>query len=171
MLRYVDNILKSTPRSVEQVTVEPDGHWSRIAEEASLTKPDRDGSSDDEDLVEIRDPPRLTAVKNESINGASFMRTPPTSSREQSSSSVPPPSVGAKRSASTVIDLISDDEDEENQRPSKRPSIPHYPVTPTYSSNHIRPQLERGNSALFRSYPVNRSSESNPSQRAYPYPP
>ncbi|KAI4200658.1 MAG: hypothetical protein LQ350_003799 [Teloschistes chrysophthalmus] len=140
-------------------------------EEASLTKPDRDGSSDDEDLVEIRDPPRLTAVKNESINGASFMRTPPTSSREQSSSSVPPPSVGAKRSASTVIDLISDDEDEENQRPSKRPSIPHYPVTPTYSSNHIRPQLERGNSALFRSYPVNRSSESNPSQRAYPYPP
>ncbi|KAL8641609.1 MAG: hypothetical protein Q9228_001608 [Teloschistes exilis] len=140
-------------------------------EEASLTKRDRDGSSDDEDLVEIRDPPRLTAVKNELINGASFMRTPPTSSREQSSSSVPPSSAGAKRSTSTVIDLISDEEDEENPRPSKRPSIPRYPITPTYSSDHIRPQLERGNSALFGSYPVNKASESNPSQRRYPYPP
>ncbi|KAI4256932.1 MAG: hypothetical protein LQ352_001884 [Teloschistes flavicans] len=169
--QYVDNILKSTPRSVEQVTVEPDGHWSPIAEAASITRRERDSSSDDEDLVEIKDPPRLTAVKNEFMNGASFMRTPSTSSREQSSSSVPPPSVGAKRSTSTVIDLVSDDDDEENPRPSKRPSIPPYPVTPTYSSDHIRPQMERGNSSFFRSYPVSRSSESSHSQRGYPHPP
>ncbi|KAL8694508.1 MAG: hypothetical protein Q9218_000838 [Villophora microphyllina] len=168
---YVDGILKSTPRSVDQVTIEPDGKWLQLTEGALLTKRDHDSSSDDEDLIELKDPPRVAAVKSETMNGAGSMRTPPTSSREQSSSSVPPPSGGTKRSMSTVIDLVSDDEDEENQRPSKRPLIPPYPVMPTYSSDHIRAQGEHGSSAPFGLYPTNMSSVSHRLQRAYPHPP
>ncbi|KAL8791435.1 MAG: hypothetical protein Q9213_000051 [Squamulea squamosa] len=146
---YVDDILKSTPRSVDQVTVEPDGKWSRISEDDLPARPGRDSSSDDEDLVEIKDPPRVTAVKNEMTNSSISMRTPPTSSREQSTtSSVPPSSIGAKRSVSAVIDLTSDD-DEESLRQSKKPATPAYLATPTYQS-----------SANFRAHPLGNGVDS-----------
>ncbi|KAL9602127.1 MAG: hypothetical protein Q9179_002635 [Wetmoreana sp. 5 TL-2023] len=167
--QYVDNILMSTPKSVDQVTVEPDGKWSQIAEAETLPKGDHDSSDDDEDLVEIKDPPRLAAVKNETISGRSSMMTPPMSSREQSSSSV---HAAAKRSMSAVIDLTSDDDEEETRRSSKRPAMPAYPITPTYSSSseNSRPQLDRG-SALFGSYPMNPVHQSNYTQRGYVHPP
>ncbi|KAL8972855.1 MAG: hypothetical protein Q9183_000330 [Haloplaca sp. 2 TL-2023] len=163
--QYVDNILKSTPRSVDLVTVEPDGKWSQITDGDELPSGDHDSSDDDDaDLVEIRDPPRVAAVKHE-MNGAGLMRTPPVSSREHSSSSVPPQSVGSKRSASAIIDLISDDEDEEIRRPPKRPSIAAYP-TP---SDKSRPQPERGISGLFGRYPPRQMDQHTP--RGYPNPP
>ncbi|KAL8737941.1 MAG: hypothetical protein Q9181_001204 [Wetmoreana brouardii] len=167
--QYVGSILMSTPKSVDQVTVEPDGKWSQIAEAETLHKGGQDSSDDDEDLVEIKDPPRLAAVKNETINGRSSMMTPPTSSREQSSSSV---HAAAKRSMSAVIDLTSDDDEEETRRSSKRPAMPTYPVTPTYSSSseNSHPQLDRG-STLFGSYPINPVHKSNYAQRGYAHPP
>ncbi|KAI4235138.1 MAG: hypothetical protein L6R40_006537 [Gallowayella cf. fulva] len=114
-------------RSVDQVTVEPDGKWFRISEGDPSPRSRYGSSGDDEDLIEIKDPPRVTAVKNEILNGSNFMRTPPTSSREQSTtSSVPPPSAGAKRSASAVIDLTSDDNDEDAGRGSKRPTTGYH---------------------------------------------
>ncbi|KAL8728125.1 MAG: hypothetical protein Q9166_005606 [cf. Caloplaca sp. 2 TL-2023] len=168
---YVDEILKSTPRSIDQVTVEPDGKWSRISEGDSSPRPKHDSSGDDEDLVEIKDPPRLTAVKNEMTNGPSFMRTPPTSSREQSTtSSVPPPSAGAKRSASAVIDLTSDDDDEESRRLPKRPATSAYPATPTYSSSENgRPKLGGNDGNPFGSFTGNLPPKPNYIQRGFPH--
>ncbi|KAL8861359.1 MAG: hypothetical protein Q9178_002231 [Gyalolechia marmorata] len=163
---YVDDILKSTPRSVDQVTVQPDGQWSLIC---LSPRPGRDSSGDDEDLVEIKDPPRVTAVKNEITNGSVSMRTPPTSSREQSTtSSVPPPSTGTKRSVSAVIDLISDDE-EEIRRPSKKPATPAYLATPTYSGSGSGRAQPLGNGpGSFEPYPGIPPAKPNYIQRGYP---
>ncbi|KAL8817863.1 MAG: hypothetical protein Q9223_003382 [Gallowayella weberi] len=152
--RYMDDILQSTPGSVDQVTVEPDGKWSRISGGDSSPRSRQDSSGDDEDLIEIKDAPRFTAVKKEVTTGSGFMRTPPTSSREQSIiSSAPPPSAGAKRSTSAVIDLTSDDDEEDIRRRSKRPALPAYPATPTYpSTENGRAQLG-GSSFGFRGTP------------------
>ncbi|KAL8809712.1 MAG: hypothetical protein Q9200_003181 [Gallowayella weberi] len=152
--RYMNDILQSTPGSVDQVTVEPDGKWSRISGGDSSPRSRQDSSGDDEDLLEIKDAPRFTAVKKEVTTGSGFMRTPPTSSREQSIiSSAPPPSAGAKRSTSAVIDLTSDDDEEDIRRRSKRPALPAYPATPTYpSTENGRAQLG-GSSFGFRGTP------------------
>ncbi|KAL8841532.1 MAG: hypothetical protein Q9176_003153 [Flavoplaca citrina] len=138
--------LTSTPKSIDQVTVEPDGKWSRIAEHNRSPGPKHDGSSDDEDLVEIKDPLRVTAVKHEVANGSISMRTPPTSSREQSAtSSAPPPSIGTKRSVSAVIDLTSDDDEEDIRRHFKKPATPAYLTTPDYASPGIGRTQPAGN--------------------------
>ncbi|KAI4140036.1 MAG: hypothetical protein L6R39_005988 [Caloplaca ligustica] len=164
---YLDDILKATPKFVDQVTIQPDGQWSRIAEDDH--SPGQSSSEDDEDLVEIKDPPRVAAVKNEVANGSGYMRTPPASSREQSSSSVPPPSTGTKRSAGAVIDLTSDD-DEDGQRSSKRPAIPTYPSNRAYHrSESVTPGT--GDSAPFRSYITHPLSKSNLIHGGYPRPP
>ncbi|KAL9592913.1 MAG: hypothetical protein Q9219_007711 [cf. Caloplaca sp. 3 TL-2023] len=121
---YVENILEQTPIFVDQVTVHPDGRWSRVATGDRSSRRSHNSSDGDEDLMEIRDPPRMMMVKNEISKDMYLMRTPPASSREQSSSSVPP-TTGAKRA---IIDLTSDNDDEDTQRSIKRSAIPTYPV-------------------------------------------
>lgn len=159
---YVDDILKTTPRFVDQVTVQPDGKWSRTAEGSPPPRQSHDSSEDDEELIEIKDPPRLSAVKHESNNGASYMRTPPASSREQSSSSVPPLSTGAKRPASAVIDLTSDNEDEDGLRLSKRPAMPMCPSRPNYAPlDKTQLPSRAGSSTTFNSYVTNPISKPN----------
>ncbi|KAI4168910.1 MAG: hypothetical protein LQ343_006032 [Gyalolechia ehrenbergii] len=170
--QYVDDILKTTPSSVDQVTVQPDGKWSRIAEGEPSPRRSHESSEDDEELVEIKDPPRISAVKHGNNNGASFMRTPPASSREQSSSSVPPISAGAKRLVSAVIDLTSDDDDEDGQRSSKRPTMPAHPARPKYvpsDNTHLPPRP--GSSTPFSSYVSNPLSKPNYLHGGYPHPP
>ncbi|KAI4173814.1 MAG: hypothetical protein LQ348_006477 [Seirophora lacunosa] len=153
---YIDDILRATPKSVDQVMVGRDGKWSLIAEGDLSLGGSRASSEDDADLVEIKDPPRLSSVKNVTNNSLSFMRTPPASSREQSSSSVPPPSTGVKRSSSAVIDLTSDDDDEDHWRSSKRPTMPLYPANLGYDqSKNIRPSSGAVSSAPSRSYMTN----------------
>ncbi|KAL9047338.1 MAG: hypothetical protein Q9206_006831 [Seirophora lacunosa] len=155
-VRYIDDILRATPKSVDQVMVGRDGKWSLIAEGDLSLGGSRASSEDDADLVEIKDPPRLSSVKNVTNNSLSFMRTPPASSREQSSSSVPPPSTGVKRSSSAVIDLTSDDDDEDHWRSSKRPTMPLYPANLGYDqSKNIRPSSGAVSSAPSRSYMTN----------------
>ncbi|KAI4117818.1 MAG: hypothetical protein LQ345_002022 [Seirophora villosa] len=153
---YIDDILRATPKSIDQVMVGRDGKWSHIAEGDLSPGGSRASSEDDDDLVEIKDPPRLSSVKNVTNNSLSFMRTPPASSREQSSSSVPPPSTGVKRSSSAVIDLTSDDDDEDHWRSSKRPTMPLYPANLSYDqSKNIRPSSGAVSSAPSRSYMTN----------------
>jgi len=126
LTRYVDDILRSTPQSVEQVTVEPDGRWSQVTQKET---PRRNGghSSDDEDddLVEIQNMPRLTAIKDEAFpTPTSMARTPPYSSREQSFSSAAPRSHTSKRPISQVIDLtFSSDEEDQGQQAPKRQAM------------------------------------------------
>ncbi|KAL8795986.1 MAG: hypothetical protein Q9195_001562 [Heterodermia aff. obscurata] len=119
--QYVDDILKTTPRSVDQVTIEPNGVWRQNSEDDTTSQPKGGRASsddDDEDLVEISDMPRVASVKNETPGP--MMRTPPDSTRS-GSTSARPSLTGQKRRAE-VIDLSSD-EDEEPPRAPKRQSV------------------------------------------------
>ena len=139
-IRYVDNILKSTPKSVDQVVIEPNGRWSQTT--GSAPSPPRTNgrtSSDGEDdLVEIQDMPRLASVKREVTHEPGLIRTPPTSSREQSSSSAAAPiPTSSKRSLGPVVDLtLSSDEDDDPPRLSKRQMI-HKPLSGLLKSTTV----------------------------------
>ena len=164
--QYVNDILKQTLKSIDQVTIEPTGKWSRTPDDNSSSRPNANGaSSDDEDLVELRDMPRMAAVKSEA-NG-SFMRTPPTSSREQSTSSAVPPSTGDKRPRAQVIDLtFSSDEDDEPPRAPKRQSTNTSSATLSSfpSSENVRSRPNESSSTL-------KFAQTNPlgRQNYYPY--
>lgn len=116
------DILRSTPKSIDQVTIEPNGKWLQTSDSGSSPRGTTNGraSSDgEEELVEI---PRMTSVKSELARDQGLMRTPPVSSREQSTSSALPPAQTSsnKRSAGQVVDLtFSSDEDEEPPRAAK----------------------------------------------------
>lgn len=137
--KYVEEILRTTPKSTEQITIEPNGDWSVVKDADSEQKANGsqarahydDDFDDDEDLVEIDGPPNNTInrLKTEATGSPMFAQpptptyvnqTPPFSSREpsvaQSAASAPRP---AKRAANAVIDLTLSDEDEP-PRPAKR---------------------------------------------------
>lgn len=126
--QYVQEILHQTPSSIEQVTIEPDGHWSFSGSEsngsASRVKQENGtgaGEEDDEDsddLVEIVNP-RFKSIKSEApATPFSLLHTPPLISREASSA---PMGVRAgQKRKSEVIDLTLSDDDEEPVRPAKR---------------------------------------------------
>ncbi|OBT67241.1 hypothetical protein VE03_02694 [Pseudogymnoascus sp. 23342-1-I1] len=132
---YVRDIITSTPRSIDQVTIEPDGKWSTNTRTPSPSKGNQDFDTEgDDDIIEIKDS-KFLSIRNHSTPGTSAS-TPPTSlySREPSTAmSAPRPS--NKRPASSVIDLTLSDEDEEPiSRAPKRQStaafgtrqVPHY---------------------------------------------
>jgi E3 SUMO-protein ligase PIAS1 len=125
----VQNILSNTSRSVEQVTIEPDGKWSQHSKAASPNNNNSNNhntsfGSDDEELIEIQDS-RVTALKMAStpVPSVGSARTPPMSSREASASATSThASTSSKRPASQIIDLtLSDDDDDlPVSRPAKR---------------------------------------------------
>lgn len=135
---YVQDILNKTPRSVEQVTVEPNGTWKPgvHTEEfrTSGAAKRKAGNAFEEDLVEIQDV-RADSFKNSRMSTPqSFTRTPTTfSSREPStatSSAARPPS---SKKTSEVVDLTLDDEDENPlPRPIKRQSTSN--GTPSFNA-------------------------------------
>ena len=126
--RYVADILKSTPKSVDQITIEPNGTWSQATGGAPSprTSNGRTSSDGEEDLVEIRDLPRLASVKTEVSREPPLMRTPSMSSREQSTSTAILPLSSNKRSAGQIVDLtLSSDEDDDPPRGPKRQQLIH----------------------------------------------
>ncbi|KAF2226681.1 putative SUMO ligase SizA [Elsinoe ampelina] len=138
--QYVMDILQKTSKSVEQVTVEPEGAWSEIKPEESKAN-GRDKSQSrapydedsDDDLVEI-DPKGGVAIKKDpaQMTPGLAQHTPPLSSRETSApqtSAARPNGAGSKRSA--VIDLTLSDDDEP-PRPLKRSAVNSYntPASP-----------------------------------------
>lgn len=108
---------------MDQVLIEPHGKWSHVSQ--AVASPGIDGtrsSSDDDDLIEIRDVPRLSAVKSEATQVApSMARTPPYSSREQSSNPAASRSGSGKRSIGQVIDLTFSDDDDDDDAPPRAP--------------------------------------------------
>ena len=122
--RYVDDILKSTPKTIDQVTIEPNGKWCQTSgsDPPPRTAKKQRSCNDDEDLIEIDNMPRLASVKSEATHEYGSIRTPPTSSREASSPLAQPLSKhNKKRPAGQVVDLtLSSDEDDESPRGSKR---------------------------------------------------
>ena len=119
--------MDSTPRSVDQVTVEPNGAWSQVAPTDGISNSNgredsQSSDNEDNDLIEIQDMPRLAEIKDEAATyQVSMTRTPPYSSREQSTGSIAPRSSNTKRPIGQVIDLtFSSDEDDQPPRGSKR---------------------------------------------------
>ncbi|KAL1960006.1 hypothetical protein VTO42DRAFT_674 [Malbranchea cinnamomea] len=128
--QYVDNILKSTPSSLEQVTIEPNGDWAKPGDGGSSPTP-----KDDSDLVEITD--GKPVVKQEATPVRFHMEpsSTPNTTREQSTMpSVNRPSSTNKRPASEVIDLTLSDEDEAPRPSPKRPAFPAPNGHPRYPS-------------------------------------
>ncbi len=153
---YVDSILKSTSKSEEQVTIEPDGQWSKHGTDSSSrhNNPTPD-DGDDDDLVELPDT-RVSSLKQEAAQTNGYARTPPHSSREESLASSATRS--GKRPASEVIDLTLSD-DEAPPAKIKRPSISNDLPRPRCSDNQSRMTL-----------PVSFSLPRPPSQQSYnPY--
>ncbi len=121
MTRYVNEILNSTAKSVEQVTIEPDGTWSDKSKAASNTPAPRSNNrkiayeeeddDDDEDLVVI-----------ESMGGKTARQSTHAGTPAATAEPVEPqPSARAstnKRSAEDVIDLTASDD--EGPPPPKR---------------------------------------------------
>ncbi|KAL4737238.1 PINIT domain-containing protein [Aspergillus similis] len=116
--QYVDDILRSTPLDVEQVIIEPDGQWSSPKDEAVATGPGTfTPATDDDELVEIREP-GVTPVKQENFSSLDLWRQTPATSREQSST------WSSNKRPAPVIDLTgSDDDDDSPIRPPKRQAI------------------------------------------------
>ncbi|OAX81138.1 hypothetical protein ACJ72_04521 [Emergomyces africanus] len=165
IIRYVDNILKSTPSSLDQVTVEPDGKWHITKDDDNIIRggnqspPNDDG---DGDLVEIQDSRVVTLKQEPSTVPMGVHRTPSAQPREISSiPSASRPTPNNKRPASQVIDLTisdDDDDDEEPPRPAKRP---HMQPSPNQYSRNRYSELTSRASVSNASYGISSQSGSN----------
>lgn len=115
---YVQEILDNVPAGTDQVTIEPNGQWSKEKDKGNSRQSNgynyHDPNDSEEDLVEVPDY-RVATIKSEAVpTPQSLARTPPAMSREASSV----PRTGSKR-ASEVIDLTLSDDDEP-PRPTKK---------------------------------------------------
>lgn len=138
---YVQDILNSTAKDTEQVTIEPNGQWShQISSQTNGTSrnsnPTPSDDGDDDDLVVVTNPshPPRQDASFQALTPSS-VRTPPIySSREVSAAaSISASRTSSKRPRGEVIDLTLSDDDEP-ARPIKRPSLPS-----TNSSFKARP--------------------------------
>ncbi|ESZ94510.1 hypothetical protein SBOR_5090 [Sclerotinia borealis F-4128] len=126
---YVKNILQSTSRSVDQVTVEPEGQWKLYNKpDPTSSRPgvaSSDFSDNDDDLIELSPGGRKASTpitKTSTSNGTGTQAPSIRDSLSAASSNRSNPfgssAGGVKRPISEVIDLISSDEEED---PPARP--------------------------------------------------
>lgn len=115
----MNDVLAKTPQDMEQVTIEPDGKWSQISEPdvTPNSSSNQTVSADDDELVEIRDMPRVVSVSNGYPHRTS--NSPHNISREPPASSLIVPTGSSKRSH-PIIDISSDEEGGEQIRGPKR---------------------------------------------------
>ncbi|KAB8291821.1 hypothetical protein EYC80_006606 [Monilinia laxa] len=127
---YVKNILQSTSRSVDQVTVEPEGQWKLYSKPDAISSQPGVASSDfsdDDDLIELSPGGRKASTPITRIGASNGTGTQAPSTRDSLSaapsnrSNPVGSSLGGKRPISEVIDLTSSgDEEEPATRPPKR---------------------------------------------------
>jgi E3 SUMO-protein ligase PIAS1 len=116
--RYVKDILRNTSKSVDQVTIQPNGKWELHVRPEPVSKSNGVASSDDDDdLIEITKNGETVQMSTPRTYGTPAAAAVP-STREASSSSYAAPrsqgSSSTKRPIAAVIDLTSSgDEDEE----------------------------------------------------------
>jgi hypothetical protein len=127
--RYVLNILKKTPRSVDQVTIQPDGKWElhNKKENVNTSRANGFASDDDDDLVEVTKngdsvtmgTPQAWGVSSGSLAQRSVSASSGPSNQAPSSN---------KRPIAAVIDLTSsgDEDDEPISRTPKRQQMNGY---------------------------------------------
>ncbi|KAF1813148.1 hypothetical protein P152DRAFT_448488 [Eremomyces bilateralis CBS 781.70] len=139
--QYVQEILKDTPKSLDQVTIEPNGEWSsRSADAQNHSQQESpglrklngydDGYSDNDSDIEVVPSRAISNLKSETTSTPmSVFRTPPFSPRSGSATTPNAPAIrgtsranGTTSSASKrrdVVDLTLSS-DEEGERPRKR---------------------------------------------------
>jgi E3 SUMO-protein ligase PIAS1 len=139
--RYVKDILQSTSRSVDQVTIQPDGKWELHSRAEQPSKSNGFASDDDDDdLIEVTKSGDSVRTSTPRTNGTPT-GGPPQRPAESSFSGVPRSSgsTSGKRPISAVIDLTSsgDEDDEPLARSAKRqyssygqPSLASYRPAP-----------------------------------------
>lgn len=115
--RYVNDVLAKTPQDMEQVTIEPDGNWSQTLEPDIPSNPSSNQpiSPDDEELIEIRDMPRVISIPN----GYPHLISNSPRSRELPAAS-PLVLTGSAKRSHLIIDISSDEEGGEQRRGPKR---------------------------------------------------
>ncbi|KAF2093968.1 hypothetical protein NA57DRAFT_80973 [Rhizodiscina lignyota] len=134
--QYVEEILRETSKSTEQVTIEPNGVWKVSAESTSNSRnsaPD-DDDDDSDDLVEISGY-RLKDLKAETpVTPYSFTNTPPlpdpTSATRNGTGGA-----GSKRKAEVIDLTLSDDDAPAPKRPVH---------SSARSSSHLHDPLRNG---------------------------
>ncbi|KAI9677586.1 MAG: SUMO ligase siz1 [Caeruleum heppii] len=157
--QYVSDILNHTSKSVEQVTIEPNGQWSQNAKTSSPPRMNGHTTNDveDDDIVEIRDMRGGPFKLEGSAAQTPVTQTPPLSIHEapgsRSSSSRAP---SGKRPISAVIDLTLSDEDEDDEpiRPPKRQSVYAPPPNPLDRPLSYRDTPTNGGSFQIPRVPV-----------------
>jgi E3 SUMO-protein ligase PIAS1 len=141
---YMMDVLDSTSKSIEEVTVEPDGRW-HLGKEAdapakngnmnSNLTPSDDGDSDD--LIEITDNPAQSVNReyHPMTLTARSVQTPPLNSRYDSRapSTAASASRPSKRPRTNVIDLTLSDDDDDDQ-----PLVKHQRLSMSSSTNSFR---------------------------------
>lgn len=110
-------MLAKTPQDMEQVTIEPDGNWSQLSEPDVPPNPSGNQpiSADDDELIEIRDMPRVISIPN----GYPHLISNSPLSRELSVAS-PLVLTGSTKRSHPIIDISSDEEGGEQRRSPKR---------------------------------------------------
>lgn len=141
--RYVKEILANTPKSLDQVTIEPDGQW-RVNSGQDESKSTNGGSGlvdddDDDDFGILEVNPvrgRTFETPNRSVTSTA---TPATTAMSRESSTMPRgvASTSGKRphTERVTIDLTLSEDDEPVERPPKRQQL-HSPAANSYSNGY-----------------------------------
>ncbi|KFH42437.1 E3 SUMO-protein ligase-like protein [Hapsidospora chrysogenum ATCC 11550] len=120
---YVKDILQRTPKSLEVVTIEPNGQWSiKSAEQENGRSANANPSAEGDDEIEIQEVTVVGGRRQDTPKNPTSGQTIGTPvSTNRSSAPRGAGSTSSKRPAPAVIDLTlsSDDEDDE-PRPAKR---------------------------------------------------
>jgi E3 SUMO-protein ligase PIAS1 len=152
IIRYVKDILQKTPKSADQVVVQPDGKWDVNSRKENALNPrgaNFSDDSDDDDLIEItKNGESIRTATPQMLKQSSISFERP---RDVSTSSLPSnASISSKRPHSAVIDLTSSgDEDEEPFAPAPKrlnvngygsPFPPAHPYRPPPPPGNIPPR-------------------------------
>lgn len=162
----MQEILQSTPKYIDQVTIEPDGNWSKDVQPAKPTGASAYGHSDsDDDIIEISTSRPNTRIKAESPNTPQSMSLTPLAIGDSITNSGGGHR-GQKRQ-SEVIDLTlsSDDETIRSNKRQVPNSRPYHSQVNSNSTAFPTNQFPTNTSPLSTSYraslPVSFSFSSN----------
>ncbi|OLN81581.1 E3 SUMO-protein ligase pli1 [Colletotrichum chlorophyti] len=140
---YVKEILANTPKSLDQVTIEPDGQW-RVTSTQDANRSNNDGRSslddDDDDDFEISEVSVVRGRNFETPNrSVASTATPTTTVMSRESSALPRGlgSISGKRphAERVTIDLTLSDDDEPAAPPPKRQQL-QPPTTNNYTNGY-----------------------------------
>ena len=129
------DILKHTSRSVDQVTIQPDGKWELHTKIEPSRKSNGFASSDDDDLVEITESGDSVKISTPRSYSTPLGGMPPRAHEQAPSSAAPrgSSSTSNKRPIAAVIDLTSsgDEDDQPLVRAPKRQHSGYADASPT----------------------------------------